>query len=216
MSILFNKSLTLEVKIENFLDNVTNSGILFKSGITDYLEEDMEQFHNKLKEIRKNEEAADSLRREIRYRLYKKMLIPESRGDVLGLLETTDNVIDTTKKVLGQFDVEKPKIGSFLHKNFLKLAESSAQALDYVVRADRAFFNNSEGIQDHIHKVHYYEHEADQIEEQIKKEIFECTEIPELAEKMQLRDFVELIASLSDQAEDVAERLSVYAIKRNI
>jgi hypothetical protein len=216
MSALFNNTISLEVKIENFLDNVTNAGILFKEGIADYLDGDIEQFHNKLREIRGNEESADELRRGIRYRLYKKMLIPESRGDVLGLLETTDNVIDATKKVLGHFDVEKPKIRDFLHSDVLKLAEASAQALDNVVRADRAFFNNREGIQDYIHKVHYYEHEADQLEEQIKKSIFECEEIPDLAEKMQLRDFVEFIASLSDEAEDVAERLSVYAIKRHL
>lgn len=216
MSVLFNKTITLEVKIENFLDNVTNAGILFKEGIIDYIDGDMEQFHNKLTEIRKNEETADQLRREIRYRLYKKMLIPESRGDVLGLLETTDNVVDTTKKVLGHFDVEKPRIREFLHKNINKLADASAKALDNVVLANRAFFNNERAIADYIHKVHYYEHEADQLEEEIKKSIFECEEIPDLAEKMQLRDFVQLIARLSDDAEDVVERLSVYAIKRNI
>ncbi len=216
MAALFNNAITLEVKIENFLDNVTNAGILFKEGIEDYLSGDYEQFLNKLKEIRKNEESADELRREIRYRLYKKMLIPDSRGDVLGLLETTDNVIDTTKKVLGHFDVEKPQFREFLVPGIKKLTEASAEALDNVVRADRAFFNNREGIQDYIHKVHYYEHEADQLEEQIKKEIFDCEDIQRLSEKMQLRDFVQAIASLSDQAEDVAERLSVYAIKRHV
>jgi uncharacterized protein Yka (UPF0111/DUF47 family) len=69
-------------------------------------------------------------------------------------------------------------------------------------------------VEDYIHKVHFYEHEADQLEEQAKKAIFESTEIERLSEKLQLRNFVELIASLSDEAEDVAERLSVYAIKR--
>lgn len=214
MAILFKNAITLEVKIQHYLDNVTNSGILFQEGIDDYLNGDMTQFANKLADIRQNEEAADELRREIRYRLYRKMLIPESRGDVLGLLETTDNVIDATKKVLGHFDVEKPNIREFLRPIFAKLAKASADALDNVVRADRAFFTNKENVEDYIHKVHFYEHEADQLEEQAKKAIFESTEIPELAEKLQLRDFVELIASLSDESEDVAERLSVYAIKR--
>jgi hypothetical protein len=214
MAILFKNAITLEVKIQHYLDNVTNSGILFLEGIDDYLNGDMTQFANKLADIRSNEEAADELRREIRYRLYRKMLIPESRGDVLGLLETTDNVIDATKKVLGHFDVEKPNIREFLRPILAKLAKASADALDNVVRADRAFFTNKENVEDYIHKVHFYEHEADQLEEQAKKAIFESTEIERLSEKLQLRNFVELIASLSDEAEDVAERLSVYAIKR--
>ena len=214
MAILFKNAITLEVKIQHYLDNVTNSGILFLEGIDDYLNGDMTQFANKLTDIRRNEETADELRREIRYRLYRKMLIPESRGDVLGLLETTDNVIDATKKVLGQFDVEKPNIREFMRPILAKLAKASADALDNVVRADRAFFTNKESVEDYIHKVHFYEHEADQLEEQAKKAIFESTEIERLSEKLQLRNFVELIASLSDEAEDVAERLSVYAIKR--
>ena len=214
MAILFKNAITLEVKIQHYLDNVANSGILFEEGIDDYLNGNITQFNNKLADIRKNEEAADELRREIRYRLYKKMLIPESRGDVLGLLETTDNVIDTTKKVLGHFEVEKPRVRPFLTPLFRKLARASAEALDQVVKGDRAFFNNKEGVEDYIHKVHFYEHEADQLEEEAKKAIFESEEIPDLAEKMQLRDFVELIAHLSDEAEDVAERLSVYSIKR--
>ena len=214
MAILFKNAITLEVKIQHYLDNVTNSGILFLEGIDDYLNGDMTQFANKLTDIRRNEETADELRREIRYRLYRKMLIPESRGDVLGLLETTDNVIDATKKVLGHFDVEKPNIREFMRPILAKLAKASADALDNVVRADRAFFTNKESVEDYIHKVHFYEHEADQLEEQAKKAIFESTEIERLSEKLQLRNFVELIASLSDEAEDVAERLSVYAIKR--
>jgi predicted phosphate transport protein (TIGR00153 family) len=214
MAILFRNAITLEVKIQHYLDNVTNSGILFREGIEDFLNGDMTQFGNKLSDIRRNEEAADDLRREIRYRLYRKMLIPESRGDVLGLLETTDNVIDATKKVLGLFDVERPNIRPFLKDLLLKLARASAEALDNVVRADRAFFTNKESVEDYIHKVHFYEHEADQLEEEAKKQIFQSEDIPDLAEKMQLRNFVDLIASLSDEAEDVAERLSVYAIKR--
>jgi hypothetical protein len=214
VAILFKNAITLEVKIQHFLDNVTNSGILFEEGIEDYLNGDMTQFANKLADIRRNEETADDLRREIRYRLYRKMLIPESRGDVLGLLETTDNVIDATKKVLSHFDVERPQVREFLRPVLLKLARASAQALDNVVRGNRAFFKNQEGVEDFIHKVHFYEHEADQLEEQAKRAIFGAEEIERLSEKLQLRDFVELIASLSDEAEDVAERLSVYAIKR--
>jgi hypothetical protein len=216
MSIFLKRTVSLEAKIEQFLDDVANAGLLFNAGIRDYLDGELEQFNSRLEEIKRNESDADSMRREIRYNLYKKMLIPESRGDVLGLLETTDNVIDTAKKVMGQFNTERPRVRDFLHDDFIKLADASSQALDNLVKADRAFFNNNDVIQDYIHKVHFHEHEADQLEEKIKRRIFDSDEIPELAEKLHLRDFVTSIASLSDQAEDVTERLSVYSIKRSV
>jgi len=37
------------------------------------------------------------------------MLIPESRGDVLGVLETLDDVIDLTEKVVEHFSIEKTR-----------------------------------------------------------------------------------------------------------
>src|SRR6056297_2220792 len=216
MSILFGKAKNIEAEIEQFFDKISEAGLIFSAGIKDYLDGDFEQFHNRIKDINKQEGEADNLRREIRYYLYTKMLIPESRGDVLGLLETSDNVIDMTKTVLSHFDIENPTIPSELNSEFLKLADASVNALSNLVKANRAFFKNNNIIHDYIHKVHFHEHEADRIEEKLKKLIFQSENYGGLAEKLQLRDFVTYISSLADESEDVAERLSVYSIKRSI
>lgn len=216
MSILFGKAKNIEAQVEQFFDKISEAGLIFNAGIKDYLDRDFEQFKRRIKDIKKQEGEADNLRREIRYYLYTKMLIPESRGDVLGLLETSDNVIDTTKTVLSHFDIENPLIPEELNGDFLKLTEASVSALSNLVKANRAFFKNNNIIHDYIHKVHFHEHEADRIEEKLKRAIFESTELAGLAEKLQLRDFVAYISSLADDAEDVAERLSVYSIKRSI
>ena len=216
MSLLFKRAKNIESQIEQFFDKISDAGLIFSAGINDYLEEDLDQFQKRLQDIKKHEADADELRREIRYQLYTKMLIPESRGDVLGLLETSDNVIDTTKTVLAHFDIEKPKIPSALKRDFKKLTEASVESLSNLVRANHAFFKNNDVIQDYIHKVFFFEHEADRIEESLKRAIFQSHEDMHLSEKMLLRDFVGYIAGLSDDCEDVAERLSVYSIKRSI
>lgn len=216
MSVLFGKTKTIEAQIEQFFDKISEAGLIFRAGIKDYLDKDLEQFKKRLKDIKELEGDADNLRREIRYYLYTKMLIPESRGDVLGLLETSDNVIDTTKTVLSHFDIESPSIPEEFNIEFIKLTESAVHALSNLVKANRAFFKNNPIIHDYIHKVHFYEHEADQIEEKLKRQIFHDGHVKELAEKLQLRDFVAYISSLADDSEDVAERLSVYSIKRTI
>jgi predicted phosphate transport protein (TIGR00153 family) len=216
MGMLFGKAKNIEANINQFLDAIAEAGLIFSAGISDYLNKDFKQFKRRIEDIKKHEGIADNLRREVRYYLYTKMLIPESRGDVLGLLETSDDVIDTTKTVLTYFDIEHPDIPEFLNKDLLKLTEASVKALSNLVMANRAFFNNNATIRDFIHKVHFYEHEADQIEEQLKRSIFDSPDIPELAVKLQLRDFVSHISNLADDAEDVAERLSVYSIKRSI
>ncbi|HDQ14298.1 MAG TPA: DUF47 domain-containing protein [Sediminispirochaeta sp.] len=216
MSILFGRTRSIEAQIDQFFDKIAEAGLIFQAGVKDYLENDLRQFKNRLADIKEEEGEADNLRREIRYYLYTKMLIPESRGDVLGLLETSDNVIDVTKTVLSNFDIEHPLIPELFHSDVLKLTESSVNALSNLVKANRAFFKNNTMVNDYIHKVHFFEHEADQIEERLKREIFQSEKVSDLAMKLQLRDFVAYISNLADASEDVAERLSVYSIKRSI
>ena len=56
------------------------------------------------------------------------------------------------------------------------------------------------------------EKEADKISYALKKQIF-SSELG-LAEKIHLREFVDHIDAIADQAEDVADRLTIYAVKR--
>ena len=69
-------------------------------------------------------------------------------------------------------------------------------------------------VNDHMHKVMFYEKEADKISTRLKMAIFD-SEL-DLARKAQLRNFVEHIDDIADTAEDVADRLAIYSIKRSI
>jgi len=71
-------------------------------------------------------------------------------------------------------------------------------------------------VSDYVNKVHFYEHEADDVEEHLKRRAFNSDEIKRFSHKVHMRYFAEKIAAVSDVAESVAERLSVYAIKRRI
>ena len=98
----------------------------------------------------------------------------------------------------------------------MELAELSTKAVEELVKASRAFFKEIKMVNDYINKVHFYEHEADKVEELIKRKAFESTEITLFSKRVHMRYFVEKIAAVSDMAETVAERLAVYAIKRKL
>ncbi|MDZ7794123.1 MAG: DUF47 family protein [Spirochaetia bacterium] len=216
MGKLFKQTAYLIADIDNFLDNISKAGLLFGLALREYLEGEEKKFHARIDEIAELESDSDVLRREIRHKLYSKMLIPESRGDVLNVLENIDNVIDTTKKVVFQIDIERPSISEDLKKDFQELVMTSQNALDFTVKAARAFFRDSEIINDYVHKVYFYEHEADKIEELIKRKVFSSEELPTLAERMHIRDFATYVASLSDESQAVCERISVAAVKRSL
>ncbi len=217
MGLLFSQTSQIEGDIESLLDNISNSIMIFSEAIKNYLNDEDEIFLKRMQEVKKLESSVDELRRQIRYKLYTKMLITESRGDMLSLLENIDNVIDTTEEVLIQFEIQKPKFPKVLNKDVMELVEASCKAADFTVKAARGYIKNSDMINDYINKTYFYEHEADKVENRIKRQLFGSDEIvSDLAEKMHISKFVELISKLADDGQDVCERLSVATIKRSI
>lgn len=212
---IFRKQLRLAKRIEEFLDHVSEAGIIFRLGILAYLKEDREAFADKLKHISRVEHLGDELRRTIEQHLYQKTLIPESRGDVLELLENLDALLDRFKGVLWQFDIQVPEIPDELDEDFGDLCTYVVESVEAIVRAARAFFKDIEQVSNDLHKVSAWESEADYVNTRLQRKIYRLEEIP-LSHKNQLRDFAKRIDRIADAAEDVADRLSIYVIKRSL
>lgn len=214
MAILFKKIKNLETQIDNYLDLVVKGGFLFKQGVKYFLEEQTDEFENRLENINITESDADHLRREIETKLYIETLIPDSRGDVLGLLEACDKVLNMTAETLHQFSVEIPYILPEVKNNYIELTDISVTAMDEMVAAVRSYFTDINRVRDHINKVQLYESESDKIAAKLKRIVFR-TDLS-LSKKMHMRYFALHIESIADEAEDVCDRLSIAAVKRFI
>ena len=214
MAILFRATKQLEAQIDDFLNTVNEGALVFKHGVKNYLEKNKDEFKDRIRNISKLEAKADELRRVIETQLYEQTLIPEHRGDVLGILESTDTVIDTMKETLYQFDVETPDIPDNLDRYYLELTDMSTLSSENLVVAIRAFFRDVKTVKDYLHKVIFYEKEADRIGDNLKREVFKLD--IDLAHKVHLRYFALHIQNVSDRSEEVADRLAIYTIKRSM
>ena len=214
MAILFRATKQLEAQIDDFLNTVNEGALVFKHGVKNYLEKNQDEFKDRIRNISKLEAKADELRRVIETQLYEQTLIPEHRGDVLGILESTDTVIDTMKETLYQFDVETPDIPDELDRYYLELTDMSTMSSENLVVAIRAFFRDVKTVKDYLHKVIFYEKEADRIGDNLKREVFKMD--IDLAHKVHLRYFALHIQNVSDRSEEVADRLAIYTIKRSM
>ena len=214
MPSIFEGTRELTAKIDSFLDAISEGGIVFQEGISGYLSGDMRKFEQSFAAMEALENRADDLRRSIESQLYRYSLIPESRGDVLDVLETMDDVINTAKNTMSLFMVERPEMIPELEKDWISLSQAAARTAEAVVLAARAFFRDPRSVTDHLHKVYFYEKECDTLAMDLKRRVFD-TDL-ELARKIHLRYFALNVDRVSDAAEDVADKLSIYAIKRTI
>lgn len=211
---LFSKTKELELKMNEFLDKTCETALVFQEGVKHFLSNDTAAFEQQIERIRKKENQGDILRREIEAQLYSETLIPESRGDVLALLENTDDISNKAKENLIEISIQQPVIDETFHQDFIELTNHVCNAIDEIIKAIRAFLQNPMAVRDYLHKVYYYEKDADQLAERLKTKVFNSD--MELAQKSHLRYFVQHFDRLADMAEDLADRLAIYTIKRSI
>lgn len=212
---IFKKTKGLELQMDAFLDKISESGIVFRRGVKNYMKNNEEEFSRHLEHIRILEHEADELRKTIETALYTQTLVPESRGDILALMETSDDVIDRAKDTLSEMGIERPEIPEQFKDGYVELARSTVRAMEEMVKAMRAFMRAPLNVRDYLHKVYHWEKESDRLAEELKRAIFASKDL-ELSQKIHLRYFALHIDTIADKAEDVADRLAIYTIKRSI
>ncbi|MEQ8194746.1 MAG: DUF47 family protein [Rhodospirillales bacterium] len=212
---LFRRTKTLEAQIDEFLDLVTEAVTIFQRAVKGYLDDGPgEAFDTALEHITQLESRADELRRTIEAELTEHTLIPDLRGDVLGLLEDMDHLINLCQGNAYRFSIETPEFPEEFHKDFRDLLETAGTCVETVVFAARAFFRNIHAVRDHTHKVIFLETETDKISTKLKRAIF-ASGLPKV-EKIHLRYFVNKIDNFANEAEDIADDLNITAIKRTV
>ena len=212
---LFKKTRELDNKITEFLDNISEAGLVYARAISLYLEEGAtEEFTKKRQEVSAFESRNDQLRRDVEAELYEHTLLPDSRADVLHLLEGVDRVINKYESNLYMYAIEKPVIPSEFHAPLKEMVQTVLDCVEALVVSARSFFAMNGEIKNHLHKVMFFEKQADQQGTLLKTAFFEQKKL-ELAHKRQLQDFEMATEQISDFAEDVADSLTILAVKRS-
>ncbi|WDP89977.1 MAG: DUF47 family protein [Desulfobacter sp.] len=205
----------IEKQINDFMDQVSRSGLVFQKGARCYLTGEYENFDSVLADISVIEHKGDELKRTIIEHLHTKTLIPESRGDVLELLENMDSLLDRFKGALWRFEIERPEINLEFVNDFSELIDGVVASVEAIVKSARAFFADISSVRDHLHKVSFWETECDKISTRLRAALFRKEDL-RLSQRMLLSDLARHIEKISDRAEDVADRMNIYVIKRTL
>lgn len=212
---LFRKTRQLEIKIDEFLENITQAGLLFARCIELYLENSVaEEFKTCKKKVIQLENRNDTLRREIENQLYSQMILPDSRSDILRLIEGCDQIINKYESDLILLTVENPKIPKNLHKGLKDLLNITLDCVASLIEGVHLFFDNLT-CSEKVSSVLFLEEEADACALELKKISFNNKRLT-LAHQLQLKAFIYSIEKISDLAEHVADNLSITAIKQSL
>lgn len=202
--------------INKFFDTIDQALLVFKDGVKNYLYGHTELFYGNMQTMNTLETETNSLRRQIESNLYSQSALTQMRGDIMGLMERLDHMVDILNDNLIQFEIERPYIPSDLNADFIKLTELSVLSVESVIPAAKAYFRSPDVITKKIHRVYFYEKESNKQAQSIKRKVFHDMKALKLSEKFHLRYFALHIETLSDSAEKTADLLSIMAIKRKL
>ncbi len=212
---LFGQTKQLEREIDQFVDILSEVGLVFKSIVSLYLNNgNSDKFDGMVEQVRGMESKADKITKEVERTLYEETLIPDARSDVLRLLEHMDELIGMYQGNCYHFSIQKPDFPKEFHRDLISLCETVVNCVESLCLTVRSFFRDTKSVRDDAHKVTFYEKESDMQFSSLARKIFD-SDLP-LDQKMHLRYFVEKIDRICDHAEDIADEIQIYAIKRSV
>jgi predicted phosphate transport protein (TIGR00153 family) len=199
-------------KIDAYLTQVDSCRDLFVAAIGALVVDPAQVPGRRIADVHDAEAKADDLRREIELDLYRKALIPESRGDVLGMIEAVDRIPNAFEHIVLEMHTEQQIVPKRFQDRFLELVQVNVDAYNALRDAIRDFFHNRSDVLDRLGHIDERESRSDKLQRKLVKGIF-ADDMP-TAEKILLRDLVRRIGKISDRAESCADRLTLAAVKR--
>lgn len=212
---MFWRKSSIEELIELYMEQVDECLESFLKGIRMYLMEGRTvQFETLVDECHKKESSADDIRRNIEMTLYGKALLPESRGDILGLLESFDRVPNAAETVLFMISCQRIDIPEEFAADMLRLAETNVETYGLVRKAFDALMDNPKQTLYVVKEVEDSESRSDRQERALVGRIFDSDY--SFGRKVLLKELVFHTGNIADRSENIADRIGIVAIKRKI
>lgn len=211
----FNKNKKLQGQIDRYQGELKAAMDLFGDAMDYFIEQGADEtFEVKAKQLHQHESDGDDLRREIEIQMYAKSLLPESRGDMLGLIESMDEVPGQAQSILWQISTQNLQLPNYLSRDAEELIGFSRETVDTVLDAVDDLLGERERVRELTQVIDNNESMCDDLERKMIKKIFDSDQ--PVAEKLLLKELVLELGEISDLCEKISDRITIFNIKQQV
>ena len=177
-------------------------------------------------ELRENvtrlEHDADTLKTELRLNLPNTMFLPVSRSDLLDLISVQDKIANKVRDITGIMLGRKMRVPDELAEQMRAYIQTSVacvaqarQALEELKDLLESGFgkNVSDVMQKMIRELHTLEHQADDQQVSIRRQLFALESQLPPVDVIFLYKIIDWVGELSDRAERVGSRLQILTAR---
>lgn len=201
--------------IKEHIEAVQKTLDLFQEMMFQYLNGDS-AYREMSYDIHDQEHEADELRRKVERQLYEGAFMPLFREDYIVFAELVDKVADRAETCSDMVAQQRPNIPDKFLDDFKDLVHEVVRAFHPMKNVVEVL---EEGDQDRVRElvreIGSSEENVDKLEWDLIKRAWDMEEL-ELAEKMHLRNLINLIASIADRIENISDRVNIMMVKRKL
>ncbi|MBN1930109.1 MAG: DUF47 family protein [Desulfobacterales bacterium] len=215
LKFLFRKQRQIEALIYEYLDNLSLTQKNFAEALDKLIAKASESdFDFLIDQTHKFESKADDIREEIKSLMYSKALLPESRGDIMELLEAIDEIPRRFELILHMIQLQKLVIPDFIVPDIKELIKISLESCDLMIKEIKVLFKKDNGLSGLIAAIDGNESLCDHIERHLITHIFTSDLDP--FHKLQLKEIIIYMGDISDQADRVSKQVNIIRMKRQV
>ncbi|MFO7707200.1 MAG: DUF47 family protein [Desulfobacterales bacterium] len=214
-SFLFKKEKQLESLIYQYLENLGKTQEHFLKAMDTCLDDGIcGEFGFLIDQTHKFESKADEIRDEINYLMYSRALIPESREDIMNLIEQVEIIPRIFELILHMIRSQKLKIPDAFMLEVKDLIRISVESCELMIKQVDLMLKNRQGIRALLSTIDHNESHCDHIERSLMLKVFDSD--LDMVHKLQLKELIVAMGEISDQADRVSRRVNILTLKRRV
>ena len=212
---LFKKEQQLESLIAQYLENLSRTQEHFVKAMDTCLDEGLcGEFAFLIEQTHKFESKADEIRDEINYLMYSRALIPESREDIMSLIEQVEVIPRIFELILHLIRAQKIKLPAFIKLDVKDLIRISVESCELMIKQIDLMMKNRQGIRALMATIDRNESHCDHIERSLMIKVFDSD--LDKVDQLQLKELIIALGEISDQADRVSKRVNIITLKRRV
>jgi predicted phosphate transport protein (TIGR00153 family) len=146
--------------------------------------------------------------------MYEKSLLPETREDLLMIIETIDKIPNEAEAIANDFVIQKTILFPEIKSPFMELINLSVDSVEKTLDATRDCFGKRKKIAEFNLLIDNNESLGDSLEREMISKVFE-TELPS-GDKLIQKDLIIKLGNICDLCENVLDKIVICSVKRQI
>ncbi|OGV49219.1 MAG: hypothetical protein A2017_06035 [Lentisphaerae bacterium GWF2_44_16] len=212
---IFSRNKELFAKLEEYLGLALKTVEVFNEAVEYFVAHGVdEHFCVMAKKTQQNEAAADDIRREIETFMYEKSLLPETREDLLIIIETIDKIPNHAEAIVNIFQDQKTKLFPQISGMILELLAVSRETFGQTVEATRNCFGKRDMVKAFNAMVDKNENLGDDLERKMISNIFSSD--LNTGDKILQKEIVVNLGEICDLCKTTLDHLMICSVKRQL